>query len=91
MKATEMKAKERGREVRIFVSGFMRNDSGNWDSGRPIYGYWYAVKGGEVGYFVTRRPTSGCSLQGLEQYERDVFNVNGRIETKEEFIKLITM
>lgn len=89
MEATEMKAKDRGREVRIFVSEVMRNN--DCDDCRARYGWWYCVVGGEVGYFVTRRPTSGCSLQGLEQYERDVFNVNGRIETKEEFIKLITM
>lgn len=89
MKIAEMKAKDRGREVRIFVSEMIKNQY--CDDDRPRRGYWYCVKGGEVGYFVTRRPWSGCSLQGLEQYEHDIFNVNGRIDTKEYFEELITM
>ena len=89
MKIAEMKAKDRGREVRIFVSERMRNDSLNWGEFHPIWGYWYAVKGGEVGYFVTKRPYSGCSLQALEEHERDIFNVNGKIDTKEYFESLI--
>lgn len=86
MRIAEMKAKDRGREVRIFVSERMKNECGYE---KPVRGYWYAVKGGEVGYFVTRRPYSGCSLQAFEKYEEDVFNVNGKIDTKEYFESLI--
>ena len=89
MRISEMKARDRGRDVRIFVSEIMKNQYCDDDVKR--WGYWYCVKGGEVGYFVTRRPRSGCSLQGLEPYEHDIFNVNGRIDTKEYFEKLITM
>lgn len=89
MKIAEMKAKDRGREVRIFVSEIMKNDSGNWGDETTVRGYWYAVKGGQVGYFVTKRPYCGCSLQALERYEVDVFNVNDPIETKEQFEKLM--
>lgn len=91
MKIAEMKAKDRGREVRIFVSERMKNESGNWGDDRPIRGYWYAVKGGSVGYFVTRRPHSGCSLQAWEKYEEDVFNVNDPMNTKEEFESIVLL
>lgn len=80
---TTMLAKDQGLPVRIIVSGYMKNkDVGKW-------GWWYCVKGGMVGYFVTKRPKSGCSLQGLGPYEEDIFNVNSYIETKEQFAELI--
>lgn len=88
MKITEMKAKNRGRDVRIFVSEMMRNKY--CDDDRVRYGWWYCVVGGEVGYFVTRRPYSGVVLEGrLEESEHDVFNVNDPIDTKERFAELL--
>ena len=83
-----MNAKDRGRKVRIFVSERVKN--AYCDDDRKRYGWWYCVVGGEVGYFVTKRPSSGCSLQGLEEYEHDIFNVNVKIDNKEYFEKLIT-
>ena len=83
-----MNAKDMGRKVRIFVSDIVKNQY--CDDDRKRWGWWYCVKGGEVGYFVTKRPSSGCSLQGLGQYEHDIFNVNGKIDTKEYFEHLIT-
>lgn len=87
MKISEMNARDRGRKVRIFVSDIMKNQYCDDDCKR--YGWWYCVVGGEVGYFVTKRPTSGCSLQGLEEYEHDIFNVNDPIDTKDRFAELI--
>ena len=90
MKITEMKAKDGSREVRILVSECMKNQY--CDDDRPRWGWWYCVKGGKVGYFVTKRPYSGVQLRGgLESYERDIFNVNERIETKEQFAELLMM
>lgn len=87
MKISEMKAKDGAREVRIFVSKLMTNR--DCDDFRPHRGWWYCVKGGQVGYFVTKRPTSGCQLQNL--VDLDIFNVNGRIDTKEQFAELLSM
>ena len=87
MKVTEMNAKDKGRKVRIFVSECVKNTY--CDDDRKRYGWWYSVIGGQVGYFVTKRPTSGCSLQGLEEYEHDIFNINGTIDTKEMFEYLV--
>lgn len=85
-----MNAKDCGRKVRIFVSERIKNT--NCDDCKPHWGYWYCVVGGYVGYFVTKRPYSGVCLQGkLESYERDVFNVNESINTKEEFSELLSM
>lgn len=90
MRITEMKAKDCGRQVRIFVSERVKNDG--CDDCRPHWGWWYCVVGGQVGYFVTKRPYSGVCLQGaLESHERDVFNVNGKIETKERFGELLEL
>ena len=90
MRITEMKAKDGSREVRIFVSQLMKNDG--CDDFRTHRGWWYCVKGGEEGYFVTKRPYSGIQLQGeLCRYEHDIFNVNYRIETKEQFAELLMM
>lgn len=89
MRITEMKARNRGRDVRIFVSEIMRNEF--CDDGKRRWGWWYCVKGGTVGYFVTTRPYSGVVLEGkLEQSERDIFNVDDAIDTKERFEQLIT-
>ena len=94
IKVTEMNAYDRGRKVRIFVSEMVRNEY--CDDDRPRWGWWWCVKGGEVGYFTTHRPTSGCSVSNksdtlsmVEQFERDVFNVNGKIDTAERFAQLI--
>ena len=88
MKITEMKARNRGREVRILVSEMVKNQY--CDDDRPRWGWWYCVKGGEVGYFVTRRPYSGVVLEGkLQESERDIFTVNSRIDTKEQFETLV--
>ena len=84
-----MKAKDAGRDVRIFVSELVR--SNDCDDFTSHFGYWYCVKGGTVGYFVTRRPHSGVALEGkLAFYEHNIFNVNDPIETKEQFAELIT-
>ena len=83
-----MNAKDRGRKVRIFVSDMMKNQY--CDDDRKRYGWWYCVVGGEVGYFVTRRPYSGVVLEGrLQESEHDIFNVNNPIDTKERFAELI--
>lgn len=87
MRISEMYAKDGAREVRIFVSELMTNR--DCDDFRPHRGWWYCVKGGQVGYFVTKRPTSGCQLQNL--VDLDIFNVNGRIDTKEQFAELLSM
>lgn len=87
MRISEMKAKDGAREVRIFVSKLMTNRY--CDDFRPHRGWWYCVKGGRVGYFVTKRPSSGCQIRNLE--EHDIFNVNDRIDTKEQFAELLSM
>lgn len=87
MRISEMKAKDGAREVRIFVSKLMTNR--DYDDFRPRRGWWYCVKGGQVGYFVTKRPSSGCQIQNLE--ELDIFNVNDTIDTKEQFAELLSM
>ena len=95
IKVTEMAATDRGRKVRIFVSEIMRNE--DCEDGRRLWGYWWCVKGGEVGYFSTHRPTSGCSIGNVdantnsrvEDSIRDIFNVNDPIDTKERFAELI--
>lgn len=87
MRISEMKAKDGSREVRIFVSQRMKNS--DCDDFRPHRGWWYCVKGGQVGYFVAKRPTSGCQIQNLE--ELDIFNVNDTIDTKEQFAELLSM
>lgn len=87
MKITEMKAKDGAREVRIFVSELMTNR--DCDDFRPHRGWWYCVKGGRVGRFVTKRPTSGCQIQNLK--ELDIFNVYDSIDTKELFAELLSM
>ena len=90
MRITEMNAKDGERKVRIFVSELVKNS--DCDDFRPHYGYWWCVVGGEVGYFTTRRPYSGVQLRGkIEQFERDIFNVNGKIDTKERFAELLSM
>lgn len=90
MRISEMKAKDGSREVRIFVSQRMKNSG--CDDFRPHRGWWYCVKGGKVGYFTTHRPTSGCQLWGkVSDYERDIFNVNDTIDTKEQFAELLSM
>lgn len=88
MRITEMKARNRGRDVRIFVSEMMIHEC---DDCKKHFGWWYCVKGGTVGYFVTSRPYSGVVLEGiLAQSEGDLFNVYDAIDTKERFAKLIT-
>lgn len=88
MKITEMNAKDCGRKVRIFVSERVMNTG--CDDCRTHWGWWYCVVGGQVGYFVTKRPYSGVCLQGkIYEYEHDVFNVNGTIDTKEQFAELL--
>lgn len=98
MKIREIKAYDRGREVRIFVSPLMKNSECEY--GRTIRGYWYCVKGGEVGRFVTVRPESGCRISmarrqmgfsRIEESEMDIFNVNDPIDTKERFQKLLEL
>lgn len=90
MKITEMNAKDGERNVRIFVSERVKNSC--CDDSRPTYGWWWCVVGGEVGFFTTKRPYSGVQLRGeIESYERDIFNVNYRIDTKEMFAELIAM
>lgn len=90
MRITEMNAKDGERKVRIFVSERMKNN--DCDDFRPHYGWWWCVKGGEVGYFTTKRPYSGVQLRGkIEEYEHDIFNVNESIDTKEEFAELLSM
>lgn len=90
MRITEMNAKDGERKVRIFVSERMKNDG--CDDFRPHYGWWWCVVGGEVGYFTTKRPYSGVQLRGeIEDYERDIFNVNESIDTKERFAELLSM
>lgn len=98
MKIREMNAYDRGRKVRIYVSDIVRNES--CDDCRPHWGYWYCVVGGEVGYFVTREPHSGCRIScayperygrsKLELSERDIFNVSEPIDSKERFNELIS-
>lgn len=87
MRISEMKAKDGAREVRIFVSGLKTNR--DCDEFRPHRGWWYCVKGGQVGRFVTKRPTSGCQIQNLK--ELDIFNVYDSIDTKEKFAELLSM
>jgi hypothetical protein len=90
MRITEMNAKDCGKKVRIYVSERVKNM--DCDDFRPHWGWWYCVVGGQVGYFVTKRPYSGVCLQGkLESYEHDIFNVNGTIETKEQFKELLEL
>lgn len=90
MRISEMKAKDGSREVRIFVSQLMKNDG--CDDFRTHRGWWYCVVGGQVGYFTTHRPTSGCQLRGkVEECEHDIFNINGTIDTKEQFAELLSM
>lgn len=90
MRITEMNAKDCGRQVRIFVSERVKNEC--CDDCKTHYGWWYCVVGGQVGYFVTKRPYSGVFLQGnLESYEHDVFNVYDAINTKEQFKELLEL
>lgn len=96
IKVTEMNATDRGRKVRIFVSDMMKNEC---EDEKTRWGWWWCVKGGEVGYFTTHRPTSGCSIGNVdastnsmvEEFCRDIFNVNDPIDTKERFAELIAL
>lgn len=87
MRISEMKAKDGSREVRIFVSQLMKNDG--CDDFRTHRGWWYCIKGGQVGYFATKRPTSGCQIQNL--VDLDIFNVYDPIDTKDQFAELLSM
>ena len=88
MRIFEMNAKDGERKVRIFVSELVKNS--DCDDFRPHYGWWWCVVGGEVGYFTTMRPYSGVQLRGkIESYEHDIFNVNYKIETKDQFKDLL--
>lgn len=90
MRITEMNAKDGARKVRIFVSEMVRNN--DCDDFKPHYGWWWCVVGGEVGYFTTKRPYSGVQLRGdIESHEHDIFNVNEKIESREQFAKLLSM
>ena len=90
MRITEMNAKDGDRGVRIFVTEMVRNK--DCDDFVTHYGWWWCVVGGEVGYFTTKRPYSGVQLRGkIEEYEHDIFNVNYKIESKEQFAKLLSM
>lgn len=80
----EIKAKDGARECRIFVSSSVKNEI---DDGRIVKGYWYIVKGGQVGRFVCQYIRSGKQLDNLVDY--DVFNINGRCDTKERFAELL--
>ena len=86
MKIREIKAKDGARECRIFVSSCVKNEI---DYGRKVWGYWYIVKGGQVGRFVREYIKSGKQLDNLEDY--DVFNINGSCDTKEYFAELLAM
>lgn len=86
MKIREIKAKDGRREVRIFVSSCVKNEI---DDGLIVKGYWYIVKGGQVGRFVRRYIESGKQLDNLEDY--DVFNITGSCDTKEQFAELLAM
>lgn len=86
MKIREIKAKDGARECRIFVSSCVKTEI---DDGCYVRGYWYIVKGGQVGRFVRHYIKSGKQLNNLKEY--DIFNINDRCDTKEYFAELLAM
>ena len=93
----EIAAIDRGRKCRIWVSPRMKNT--DCIDGETVRGWWYCYASGEatIAFFVTKRPESGCVIQGindnsaLEQSELDVFNTNNPIKDKADFARHLNM
>lgn len=95
MNIRKITAYVQGRKRDVFVSPRMKNK--DCDDFMEHRGCWWCIVGSEVATFVEKRPESGCRLTGInertaiEETELDYFTANGRIDTKEEFSRFLTL